>query len=187
MMRSTSITKRRADSITMRKADRSQFRGRILPLCGIFRHRNCPERTAFDHLDEAGTATVEMAVLGSLIFGVLVHVIVLFGVIQRSMLAASAAAREVGRVVVLADTQPEAEQRAGRVLAQVAVNHGLAVSDFDVALSGALVRGEKLRVTVRTSAPVASLPFIGSVWPTLSVPIEAVYVGRVDKFRSFDR
>jgi len=173
MMRSTSITKRRAD--------RSQFRGRILPLCGIFRHRNCPERA------EAGTATVEMAVLGSLIFGVLVHAIVLFGVIQRSMLAASAAAREVGRVVVLADTQPEAEQRAGRVLAQVAINHGLAVSDFDVALSGALMRGEKLRVTVRTSAPVASLPFIGSVWPTLSVPIEAVYVGRVDKFRSFDR
>lgn len=137
--------------------------------------------------DEVGTATVEMAILGSLVFGVLVHAIVLFGVIQRSMLAASAAAREVGRVVVLADTEPEATQRAEQVLTQVATNHGLAVSDLDVALSGELTRGQKLRVTVRTSAPVASLPFIGSVWPTLSVPIEAVYVGRVDKFRSFDR
>ncbi len=135
---------------------------------------------------EGGSATVEMAVLGALVFGVLVHAVVLFGVVQRSMLASSAGAREVGRVVVLADSEGEATDRAEAVLAQVARNHGLDPTDFDVSVTGTLVRGERLRVVVSTTAPVAQVPFVGSVWPSLSVPIEAVYVGRVDKFRGFD-
>lgn len=135
---------------------------------------------------EVGSAVVEMAILGALVFGVLVQSVVLFGVVQRSMLASSAAAREVGRAVVLADDEAEAGERADDVLAQVARNHGLDPADFDVAVTGAVARGERLRVVVSTSAPVAQVPFIGSVWPSLSIPVEAVYVGRVDKFRGFE-
>ena len=47
-------------------------------------------RTSRD--SETGTAVVEMAILGSLIFGVLIHVLVVFGSLHRATLATSAAA-----------------------------------------------------------------------------------------------
>ena len=57
---------------------------------------------------ERGSAIVEVAVLGSLIFGVLIHVLVVFGTLHRATLATSAAAREYGRAIVVADSEAEA-------------------------------------------------------------------------------
>ena len=78
-----------------------------------------------------GSAIVEFAVLGTLIFGVLVQAVVLFGVLHRATLATSAAAREYGRAVVVADSDGRgrgpgcAGGRAGRPR-----NHGLAAGSL---------------------------------------------------------
>jgi hypothetical protein len=52
-------------------------------------------------------------------------------------------------------------------------------------IEGRVARGEQLRVTVRTDVAVLRLPFVGSVVPSLSVPVEATHVVRVDRYRSF--
>ena len=63
--------------------------------------------------------------LGSLVFGVLIHVLVVFGALHRATLATSAAAREYGRVIVIADSEAEAVRRGDAAVALIARNHGL--------------------------------------------------------------
>src|SRR6185312_5183134 len=104
---------------------------------------------------ERGSAIIEFSVLGTLIFGVLIHAVVLFGVLHRATLATSAAAREYGRAVVIADSEDEAA-----------------------------ARGELLRVRVQTDVAVLRIPFVGEVWPSLSVPVEATHVVQLDRYRS---
>ena len=123
--------------------------------------------------------------LGVVLLGVLVEVIVLFGTLQRATLATSAAAREVGRAVVLADTLDEAASHAAIVMDQAAANHGMAPESLDASVDGQLVRGARLRVTVATVVPLVRVPFIGPVWPSLSVPVESSHVVQVDRYRSF--
>ena len=65
---------------------------------------------------EQGNAIVEMAILGSLIFGVLLHVLVVFGSLHRATLATSTAAREYGRAVVVADSEADAVRRGDRAV-----------------------------------------------------------------------
>jgi hypothetical protein len=134
---------------------------------------------------DRGSAIVEMAVLGVALFGLLVETVVLFGVLQRASLATSAAAREVGRVVVLADSDAHASERTAQVLAETARNHGLDAGGLDAHVSGAVARGARLRVEVATSVPLVHLPLVGPVWPSLSLPVEAEHVVRVDRYRSF--
>jgi hypothetical protein len=133
---------------------------------------------------ERGSAIVEVALLGSLVFGVLIHVLIVFGALHRATLATSAAAREYGRAIVIADTEAEAARRGELVIAATGRNHGLA----DDALHGSAVglrrRGAVLVVRVRTDVPVASIPFIGSVVPGLTVPVEATHAVRIDRYRS---
>ena len=133
---------------------------------------------------EAGTAVVEMAILGSLIFGVLIHVLVVFGSLHRATLATSAAAREYGRAIVVADTEAEAAQRGDAAVELAGRNHGLAPGALHASFGGMRRRGEVLVVRVRTEVPIASIPFIGSVWPGLSVPVEAAHAVRIDRYRS---
>ena len=75
--------------------------------------------------EERGSSIVEFSVIGVLGFGLLVQVIVLFGVLHRATLATSAAAREVGRAVVLADSDDVAMRHASVVVEEVARDHGL--------------------------------------------------------------
>ena len=133
---------------------------------------------------ERGSAVVEFAVLGTLIFGVLVQMVVLFGGLHRATLATSAAAREYGRAVVLADSESDAARRGELVVEQTAVNHGLAPDALRASVAGRRARGELLRVSVRTDVPVVQLPFLGAVWPTLSIPVEATQAVQIDRFRS---
>ncbi len=135
--------------------------------------------------NEAGSAIVEFAVLGVVLLGVLVEVIVMFGTLQRATLATSAAAREVGRAVVLADSIDDAATRSAIVIDQATRNHGLAADSLHASLDGELARGERLRITVATEVPVLRIPFIGPVWPSLSVPVAATHVVQVDRYRSF--
>ena len=133
---------------------------------------------------ERGSAVVEFAVLGTLIFGVLVQTVVLFGGLHRATLATSAAAREYGRAVVLAESDSDAARRGELVVEQTAVNHGLAAHALHASVSGRRARGELLRVSVRTDVAVVQLPFLGAVWPTLSIPVEATQAVQIDRFRS---
>jgi hypothetical protein len=134
--------------------------------------------------DERGSAIVEVAVLGGLVFGVLIHVLVVFGALHRATLATSAAAREYGRVIVVADTEADAARRGRVVVALVARNHGLAQDALDASVVGLRQRGAVMVVRVRTDVPVASIPFLGSVTDGLTVPVEATYAVRMDPYRS---
>lgn len=134
--------------------------------------------------DERGTAIVEMAILGSLIFGVLVHMVVVFGSLHRATLATSAAAREYGRAIVVADSEAEAAARGDAAVELAGRNHGLGPGALHASFGGLRRRGEVLVVRVRTEVPIATIPFIGSVWPDLTVPVEATHAVRIDRYRS---
>lgn len=133
---------------------------------------------------ERGASIVELSVLGTLIFGVLVQAIVLFGTLHRATLATSAAARELGRVVVLADSEQEATMHGAQVVEQAARNHGMPAGSLRLAVEGRRGRGELLRVRVATTVPVVRIPFVGAVLPGLAVPVEATHVVMVDRYRS---
>lgn len=134
--------------------------------------------------DEDGSAIVELAVLGSLVFGVLIHVLVVFGALHRATLATSAAAREFGRTIVVADNEANAARRGRSVVELVARNHGLPPDALRPSVAGIRRRGAVLIVRVRTDVPVASIPFLGSVTDGLTVPVEATYAVRMDPYRS---
>jgi len=133
---------------------------------------------------QRGSAIVEFALLGSLIFGVLVQAVVLFGVLHRATLATSAAAREYGRAIVVADSADEATQRGALVVEQATRNHGLPDGTLHATVDGQRVRGELLRVHVRTEVPIFRIPFVGDVWPSVSVPVEATHAVQIDRYRS---
>ena len=121
-----------------------------------------------------------------MLLGVLVEVIVLFGTLQRATLATSAAAREVGRAVVLSDS---ARRRCVALGRRDRPGRGeprpRAETPRTPSVDGQLARGAHLRVTVSTEVPLLRIPFIGPVWPSLSVPVEATHVVQVDRYRSF--
>ena len=137
-----------------------------------------------DHERSRGSAIVEVAVLGSLIFGVLLHVLVVFGSLHRATLATSAAAREYGRAIVVADTEAAAARRGTLAVAATARNHGLAADALHASAVGLRHRGAVLVVRVRTEVPIASIPFLGAVVPGLTVPVEATHAVRLDRYRS---
>ncbi|MBK5288956.1 MAG: hypothetical protein JJE46_10855 [Acidimicrobiia bacterium] len=133
---------------------------------------------------ERGSAVIEVAILGSLIFGVLLHVLLVFGALHRATLATSAAAREYGRAIVVADSEGEAAQRGAIAVELAGRNHGLAPGALQPSVAGLRRRGEVLVVRVRTEVPIASIPFIGSISSGLTVPVEATHAVRLDRYRS---
>jgi hypothetical protein len=133
---------------------------------------------------ERGSSIVEFTLLGTLVFGALVQAVVLFGVLHRATLATSAAAREYGRVVVLADSPDDAMRRGALVVEQAGRNHGLGPGALHASLEGRPARGELLQVRVRTEVAVFRIPFLGDVLPSVSVPVEATHVVQVDRYRS---
>jgi len=124
-----------------------------------------------------------MVVLGTLIFGVLVQAVVLFGTLHRATLATSAAAREYGRAIVLTDSGADAQRRPTLVVAQAARNHGLPPESLHATVTGRRARGELLQVRVATAVPVVQVPFLGAVLPAVAIRVEAVHVVQVDRYR----
>ncbi|CAB4955519.1 unannotated protein [freshwater metagenome] len=133
---------------------------------------------------EDGSAVVETAFLGSLIFGLIIQSIVLFGTLQRAALATSAASREVGRVVVLSLGDPEAAMRARYVVITAARDHGLGDDDLAVSVTGERTRGGFLRVEVRTNVRVFGIPLLERFIPSPSIPVVATHTVRLDKYAS---
>lgn len=134
--------------------------------------------------DARGSAVIEMALLGSLVFGVLLHLILVFGALHRATLATSSAAREYGRAIVVADGEAEAARRGAIAVGLVERNHGLAAGSLHASAAGFRRRGAVLVVRVRTEVPVARIPFLGTVVPGLTVPVEATHAVRLDRYRS---
>lgn len=133
---------------------------------------------------EDGSAVVETAFLGSLIFGIIIQSIVLFGTLQRAALATSAASREVGRVVVLSQGDPEAAMRARYVVIAAARDHGIGDDDLAVSVTGARSRGGFLRVEVRTNVRVFGIPLLERFIPSPTIPVVATHTVRLDKYAS---
>jgi hypothetical protein len=133
---------------------------------------------------EQGSAIIEIAILGSLVFGVLLHVLLVFGALHRATLATSAAAREYGRAIVVADSEGEAAERGAIAVELAGRNHGLAPGALAPSVVGLRRRGEVLVVRVRTDVQVASIPFLGSISSALTVPVEATNAVRLDRYRS---
>ena len=133
---------------------------------------------------ERGSSIVEFAILGTLVFGVLVQAVVLFGVLHRATLATSAAAREYGRAVVVASSEADAATRGALVVEQATGNHGLPSGSLHATVEGQRGRGELLRVRVRTDVPVFRIPFLGDVLPSVAVPVEATHSVQLDRYRS---
>ena len=127
---------------------------------------------------------IEIAILGSLIFGVLLHVLLVFGSLHRATLATSAAAREYGRTIVVAESEGEAARRGAIAVELAGRNHGLAPGALRPSVVGLRKRGEILVVRVRTDVPIASIPFLGSISSGLTVPVEATHAVRLDRYRS---
>jgi hypothetical protein len=134
--------------------------------------------------EQRGSAVIEMAVLGSLVFGALLQVIVVFGAVHRATLATSAAAREFGRAVTVADGEAEASARGAAVVELVGRNHGMADGALRASVSGVRRRGAVLVVRVRTDVPAVRIPFLDLGIPGLRIPVEATHALRLDRYRS---
>jgi hypothetical protein len=127
---------------------------------------------------------VEFAVLGTLIFGLLLETVVLFGVLHRATLATSAAARAVGRSATVASSASDADARARLAVSEAERNHGLAPGSMHPQIEGTRSRGGLLRVHVWTAVPVVRLPFVGAVVRSLSVTVESTNVVQLDPYKS---
>ena len=117
-------------------------------------------------------------------FGVLVQAIVLFGVLHRATLATSAAAVSTGGRSSSPTRTGEAAARGSLVVEQAARNHGLPAGALHATVDGGAPAASCSSVHVRTEVPVFRLPFVGSVWPSVSVPVEATHAVRIDRYRS---
>ena len=60
----------------------------------------------------------------------------------------------------------------------------MASGSLHASAAGFRQRGAVLVVRVRTDVPIATIPFLGSVWSGLSVPVAATHAVRLDRYRS---
>jgi len=80
-------------------------------------------------VDDGGNAIIEFIFVAVLVLVPLVYVVVAVAVVQRSELATTSAARDVGRAVASSDDAPGAADRARAALQISLSSHGLSVSD----------------------------------------------------------
>jgi len=81
--------------------------------------------------DEDGSAIIEFVFVALLVLMPLVYLIVAVAVVQRSRLATTGAARDVGRAIATADAGQE-QARAEAALRIALANQGLKPADVDV-------------------------------------------------------
>lgn len=97
---------------------------------------------------------------------------------------ADLAAQEAARQVVLADTLEDGVAAAANVAEAVVRNRGLDVGALSaVVVTGDLVRGASVQVTVTLQVPPVILPGFGPVGGTISLSRSATE--RVDDYRQF--
>jgi len=134
--------------------------------------------------DERGSAVVETALLGAMLFGLVIQVLVVVGQVQRAALATASASREVGRVVVASSTEAEAAWRARAATVTAARDHGLGDDSLAVRVTGVRGRGALMRVEVSTEVPIADVPLLGPFLRRVAVPVIAAHTVRLDRYAS---
>jgi hypothetical protein len=155
-----------------------------------------PRRPAGHDADaERGSAIIEFAVIFVTIVVPLVYVIVTMAGVQRAMLATSAAAREAGRLMAVADDEQSGRLRAERAVDDILANHQLtdqARRAVEITATcpdhgagcgnrGGFAPGATVEVTITYRVPVAGFlsPVLG-----LDLPVGATNRTRVDRYRS---
>ncbi len=155
-----------------------------------------PRRAGHDADDaERGSAIIEFAVIFVTIVVPLVYVIVTMAGVQRAMLATSAAAREAGRLMAVADDERTGRLRAERAVDDILANHQLTdrarrsvritatCPDHGEGCGNGtgFAPGATIEVTITYRVPVAGFlsPVLG-----IDLPVGATNRTRVDRYRS---
>lgn len=133
--------------------------------------------------EERGGVPIEFALgVGVLLLPVAILVLTFPTWVERQSLA-RLAAQEAARTVVLAHDYTAGVAAGAELAQQVAVNHGLAADELQVAFTGSLQRGATVTAIVTVRIPAAAFPGIGSVgamsWTTS-------HTEHVDRYRSFE-
>jgi Flp pilus assembly protein TadG len=141
-----------------------------------------------------GNAIIEFVFVAVVVLVPLVYLIVAVAVVQRSRLATTNAARDVGRAVATSDRLADAPARAQAALRIALANQGLKPSDVQLRFvaSGAdcqagageppaLTAGTEFQVCVIRHQPLPAVPTILSGRGITSI---GRYVVHVDEFRT---
>jgi Flp pilus assembly protein TadG len=151
---------------------------------------NLPARAAADD----GNAIIEFVFVAVAVLVPLVYLIVAVAVVQRSRLATTNAARDVGRAVATADRLADAPVRAQAALRIALANQGLTPPDVQLRYVApgadcqagpsqppALTAGAEFQVCVIRHQP---LPAVPTVLSGRGITTIGRYVVHVDEFRT---
>lgn len=135
---------------------------------------------------DAGAALVEFTVLGVLLLVPLVYALTTVFLVQRAAFGVTEAARSAGRAFVTADTPADGQLRADEAVRLALGDQGIpdgTGARIDCSREGCLVPGSSVTVTVTYAVP---LPLVGGLFGTVpaSVPVTAVHVATVDRYRA---
>ena len=148
------------------------------------------------HGRERASAIIEFLFVAVLVLVPLIYLIVAVAVVQRSRLATTNAARDVGRAIATSGTVGEAEVRAQAALRAALHGQGLTPAEVELRYvdGGAGCRGP---ATVPSLAPASvfavcvirhqPLPAVPTVLSGLGVTIIGRYLVHVDDFRIIAR
>jgi hypothetical protein len=145
---------------------------------------------------ERASAIIEFVFVAVLVLVPLIYLIVAVAVVQRSRLATTNAARDVGRAIATADSVPQAESRAQAAL-RVAL-HGQGLTPAQVELryvaAGADCQGPQIVPSLEPASVFAvcvirhqPLPAVPTVLSGRGVTVIGRYLLHVDDFRIIAR
>lgn len=137
---------------------------------------------------DAGSALIEFAFLGVLLFVPLVYLVLSVFAVQRAAYGATAAAREAGRAWATAADDAEGRQRAYAAAALALGDQGLALRPSELTVdcpsTPCLSPGATLTVRVDTRVPLPLVPdLLGR--DLASVAVSARHDAVVDAYRGF--
>jgi Flp pilus assembly protein TadG len=137
---------------------------------------------------DAGSALIEFAFLGVVLFVPLVYLVLSVFTVQRAAYGATAAAREAGRAWATAADDAEGRQRAYAAAALALGDQGLALRPSELTVdcpsTPCLSPGATLTVRVDTRVPLPLVPdLLGR--DLASVAVSARHDAVVDAYRGF--
>jgi Flp pilus assembly protein TadG len=142
---------------------------------------------------EGGSAIVEFVFVAVMVLVPLVYLIVAVAVVQRSRLAVTNAARDVGRAVASADSSAEADDRAAVALRIALKNQGYSPSEVQVRYvqAGAGCEASAITPTLTAGSAFAvcvvrrqGLPAVPTLVSGRGVTTIGRYVVHMDDFRT---
>jgi hypothetical protein len=138
-------------------------------------------------VNDQGSAVIEFVAVGLLLMLPLVYLILVLSRIQAASFAANGAAREAARAFVTADSNEEAERRAGVSTELFLKDHGFERSEglmeLTCSASPCLTPGERVEVEVRVTARFPFLPAGLAEALHTHVVVSSSQVAVVDEFR----